>query len=88
VTTRRYIYSWDDVPAKEQRQVLRRARRGLRHPDRTIARVAEAWAQDTLARGSAVAALLLGLGSGADAGFFDVLCDRRRARTILRVQGR
>jgi hypothetical protein len=83
----RYIYTWDDVPAKEQRRVLRLARQGSRHPDRKIAGVAQEWAEDTLQRESTTVSLLLSLVSGADAGFVvDVLRNRRRARRILRIR--
>ncbi len=42
------MYSWYDLSWKEQRAVLRLARRGSRHPDPKVARVAEEWARERL----------------------------------------
>ncbi|RBY96073.1 hypothetical protein DQ237_09255 [Blastococcus sp. TF02-8] len=72
------IYGWYDLTWKEQRRVLRLARRGERHPDPCTARVAEEWVREKLEPGAfwTVIATLFG---------GDDLWERRRARRIIRV---
>jgi hypothetical protein len=83
------VYSWYDLTWKEQRTVLRLARRGSRHPDPQIARVAKEWAREKLGQDSQLAgslaqvffgALLAGGGSIAEG-----LRDRRWAKRIMRI---
>lgn len=80
------IYSWYDLSWREQREVVRLARQGLQHPDRRAARVAQEWAQETLAGGSLMGiafVLMLSFLTHSDAGVS--LADRRKAKKILRV---
>ncbi|RBY94156.1 hypothetical protein DQ244_02010 [Blastococcus sp. TBT05-19] len=72
------VYGWYDLSWKERRTVLRLARRGERHPDPRIARVAEEWARETLEPGAFLSGLFALFG---DDGFGQ----RRGAKRILRV---
>ncbi len=86
------IYSWHDLPWKEQRAVLRLARQGRRHPDAKVAGVAEDWAREKLGRedGNAGALSMAAFGAllldGASLG--EGLRDYRRAERIMRVAAR
>lgn len=86
------VYSWYDLSLKEQRAVLRLARRGVRHPDSEVARVADEWAVEKLRKdngtGSALGEAIFGglLGDGASLG--EGLRDYRRAKRIMRVAKR
>jgi hypothetical protein len=83
------IYSWYDLSLKEQREVLRLARRGRRHSDVKVAKVAEEWAKEKLGKdhgksGALGEAILGGLfGDGASLG--EGIRDYRRAKRIMRV---
>ena len=83
------VYSWYDLTWKEQRTVLRLARRGSKHRDPRIARVAEEWAREKLGKdgrhGGSLAEVFFGalLVDGASIG--ERLRDRRRAKRIMRV---
>jgi hypothetical protein len=84
------IYSWYDLPREEQRTVLRLARKGQRHPDPKIARVAEEWAREKLGldsgKGGSIATIIIGglLGDGASVAV--AVRDRRAAKRIWRVR--
>jgi hypothetical protein len=86
------IYSWYDLSWKEQRAVLHLARRGHRHPNPKVARVAEEWATERLGKdngkaGSLGEAIFGGLLlDGASLG--EGLRDYRRAKRIMRVAER
>jgi hypothetical protein len=83
------VYSWYDLPSKEQRAVLRLARRGREHPDRKVAGFAREWAEDTLRNDGSIFSIVfgtvLGLLMHSDAGVGVSLVDRRRAKRILRA---
>jgi hypothetical protein len=79
------IYSWYDLSWRERRAVVRLARTGRRHPDATVARVAEEWARETLGTdgndrggiGSMLLRTLLGEG--------EAVREYRAAKRIMRV---
>jgi hypothetical protein len=82
------IYSWYDLSWKDRRTVVRLARKGHRHPDPRVARVAEQWAKETLGtdgqdRGGLVSTVfrtLLGEG--------EAVREHRAAARIMRVAER
>jgi len=82
------IYSWYDLSWKDRRTVVRLARKGRRHPDPAVARVAEEWAKETLGTdgkdrggvGSMVIRTLLGDG--------EAVREYRAATRIMEVAGR
>jgi hypothetical protein len=87
--------SWYDLSWKEQRTVLRLARRGNRHPDPNVARAAEEWAREWFQRASdksyvvswTVTVIVGGvLGDGSSIG--EALRNRRAAKRIMRVSER
>ena len=86
------IYNWYDLPGEEQRSVLRLARRGLRHPDSRVARLAEDWAREMLGKvdgkPGALGEAIFGIFLGDGASFGEGLRDYRRAKRIMRVAKR
>jgi hypothetical protein len=82
------IYSWYDLSWKERRTVVRLARKGRRHPDPAVARVAEEWAKEQLGQdgndrggiGSVVVRTLLGDG--------EAVREYRAAKRIMRAAER
>jgi len=81
------VYSWYDLSGREQRAVLRLARKGLMHPDPKVARLARDWAAETLNENGSIFTILVGILVGfilqSDAGVGLSLMDRRRAKRIL-----
>ena len=82
------VYSWYDLPSREQRAVLRLSRRGREHPDAKVARLAREWAEEPLRNDGSVLSIIFEtvvgffLESGG-AGYSFV--ERRRAKRILRA---
>ena len=84
------LYSWYDLSRQDQRTVVRLARRGQRHPDPQVARVADEWAREMLGRddrsGGSIATIIVGalLGDGASVG--EAVRNYRAAKRIMRVR--
>jgi hypothetical protein len=83
------FYSWDDLPWSEKRTVTSLARKGFRHPNPRIDKIAKEWAQDTLERNPGVigwiAGSIVGFLFSTDPGVANSIADRRKAKRILKA---
>ena len=86
------LYSWYDLPWRERRRVVRLAKRGQRHPDPVVARLADEWSKEVLGDGPGVAGgvviALIGLVFQDGSWFGTRFAEKRAARRIRSVAER
>ena len=85
-------HNWYELSRQKQRDVVRLAGRGSRHPDPRVARVADEWAREKLGQGAhqsgSLAQVVFGALLGDGASVAEAVRDHRAAKKIARVAAR